>query len=439
MVKTCGDDMARLERRRRLYYAVRDIPAPLQKQLGRRRFFKSTGTGDYAQAQIAAANMDAVWLQKIERAKNGPRQALELSSEDARLRQRAAYWRDRIRSCMDRASRERAIDQMKDEAQLELDPFDQDEPEGVERAELFVELALGERLDLAERIDDFLAEKAKDTTPKTIDLYRGSLDRFCARFPNSADVDPTELAAWVRDLRDQGLADKTLQRTFSAIRGFWGHLQELGLIKRGDDPFRSVLKVKDGGRNRRGRSVSYKDFEPVDVVRLLRAAQDKGDEKLADLITLGMWSGCRIESLCSLHLDDVNEVAFRVDDKTDAGDRLVPIHPKLQGTMQRLCRCSSDGFVLSGLTTNKYGDRSNAIGKRFGRLKSRMGFKGRAYAFHSIRSTVSTLLERAGVPLNVAQSIIGHENNTMTYGLYSAGPSLEQKIEAIQKIDYPNL
>jgi len=30
---------------------------------------------------------------------------------------------------------------------------------------------------------------------------------------------------------------------------------------------------------------------------------------------------------------------------------------------------TKDGYVLSGLTTNKYGDRSNAIGKRFGRLK----------------------------------------------------------------------
>lgn len=33
-----------------------------------------------------------------------------------------------------------------------------------------------------------------------------------------------------------------------------------------------------------------------------------------------------------------------------------------------------DVYLLSGLTPNKYGDRSNAIGKRFGHLKKALGF-----------------------------------------------------------------
>ena len=56
---------------------------------------------------------------------------------------------------------------------------------------------------------------------------------------------------------------------------------------------------------------------------------------------------------------------------------------------------SQDGYLLSGLTFNKYGDRSNAIGKRFGRLKQSLGFSEKK-VFHSIRKTVVTLLEDGG-------------------------------------------
>ena len=52
VVITCGDVVARLEKRRRLYYAVRDIPLDAQKRIGKSRFFRSTGTGDHAEAAV---------------------------------------------------------------------------------------------------------------------------------------------------------------------------------------------------------------------------------------------------------------------------------------------------------------------------------------------------------------------------------------------------
>ena len=91
--------------------------------------------------------------------------------------------------------------------------------------------------------------------------------------------------------------------------------------------------------------------------------------------------------------------------------------------------------MLSELTINKYGDRSNGIGKRFGKLKTAMGF-GPQHVFHSLRKTVVTILENAGVPENVVADIVGHEKTTMTYGLYSGGVSLALKQEAIDKLAY---
>lgn len=104
----------------------------------------------------------------------------------------------------------------------------------------------------------------------------------------------------------------------------------------------------------------------------------------------------------------------------------------------RLIGTRKEGYVLPDLTENKYGDRSNAIGKRFGRLKTETGFTAN-HVFHSIRKTVVTLLENAGVPENVAADIVGHEKPTMTYGLYSGGNELEIKRAAIEKLAYPGI
>ena len=40
---------------------------------------------------------------------------------------------------------------------------------------------------------------------------------------------------------------------------------------------------------------------------------------------------------------------------------------------------------------------------------------GPQLVFHSLRKTVVTILENAGVPENVVADIVGHEKTTMTY------------------------
>lgn len=94
------------------------------------------------------------------------------------------------------------------------------------------------------------------------------------------------------------------------------------------------------------------------------------------------------------------------------------------------------GYLLSGLTFNKYGDRSNAIGKRFGNLKDAAGYSA-GHVFYSIRKTLTTLLENAGVSENLAADIVGHEKPRITYGLYSGGATLEVKREALELVRYP--
>ena len=71
-----------------------------------------------------------------------------------------------------------------------------------------------------------------------------------------------------------------------------------------------------------------------------------------------------------------------------------------------------------------------------GWLKRGLGFDGRR-VFHSIRKTVVTLLENAGVQEGVAADIVGHKKQTITFGLYSEGNKASVMAEAIERIEYP--
>jgi integrase len=123
------------------------------------------------------------------------------------------------------------------------------------------------------------------------------------------------------------------------------------------------------------------------------------------------------------------------DAKTAAGVRTIPAHRQLIQHLRGQTNDRNDDYVLSGLTFNKYKDRSNAVGKRFGRLKKKLGF-GDEYVFHSIRKTVITIFENLGVNEGLTADIVGHEKKTITYGLYSAGHSIANKAAAIERLEY---
>ncbi|WP_041938042.1 tyrosine-type recombinase/integrase [Gallionella capsiferriformans] len=166
-------------------------------------------------------------------------------------------------------------------------------------------------------------------------------------------------------------------------------------------------------------------------------AYDKQDSQLQSLIMLGAYTGARIAELCAIKVADVTDSSFHIiEAKTGAGVREVPIHSSIKELVGKLKAESVDGYLLSGLTFNKYGDRSNAIGKRFGILKTDLKYSG-GHVFHSIRKTLTTLLENAGVSENLAADIVGHEKPRITYGLYSGGATLKVKQAAMERVKYP--
>ena len=413
-----------LQKRVNRWYAVLEIPAALRSRFGKPRFVQSLETESRTVAERRVLPVVLAWKKDIATAKGEP------VDDDA------AFWRRSLRNARDKKHRQSILEQIDYAAwgigAINVDNIG-DQPSSDPEARQFYASATGQLVNLTEHLDEWLSTSS--ATAKTQDMHRSVVKSFAREFQLVQDVARPEVRRWVTKLMNEdGLTPKTVQRVLSGLRGYWRYLQSIGVAEEDHEPFSKLDVARQGKRTSPGSS--RQPFEPSDVVQLLDAAIKRGDDQLADLIRLGMWTGCRIEELCALKVEQVKDDHFSIGDaKTKAGWRDVPIHRELAQTMTRLIDDSADGYVLSGLSVNKYGDRSNAVGKRFGRLKKDLDF-GKQHVFHSIRKTVVTILENAGVPENVVADIVGHEKTTMTYGLYSGGLSLAVKQEALNKLTY---
>ena len=189
-------------------------------------------------------------------------------------------------------------------------------------------------------------------------------------------------------------------------------------------------------------SQSYVPFTRAEVERLHAQALSKGDTNLSNLIALGAYTGARLEELGRIKPEDAilgdkgQPIGFKIKEaKTEAGIREVPLHPAIAPLFVQLMAQAPthDGYLFKG-GKNKYGNRLDGLSKKFGRLKAK-NFSN-LYCFHSIRKTATTELHQRGVTMEILPYIIGHETKAFTLDVYSAGPSFQQKQEAIYKLEF---
>ena len=228
----------------------------------------------------------------------------------------------------------------------------------------------------------------------------------------------------------QTISAATQQRTVGQVSQFmdWaiyeGHLEA--------NPFKTVRVEAKGKPNH------YETMRDDEVKQLL-ALQDP---KIADVLLFCLLSGMRAGEASGLVRDDLvwkdnlgwfvwirpNEVRTL---KTDAAERFIPLHSALTPVLARL---PSQGRLFPGLTVNM-------VTKQFAIMRRRTGIVRPGLVFHSSRKWFVTQCERAGVPEHFTASIVGHQSarseNRMTYGIYSAGISDQQKREIVERVGLP--
>lgn len=415
-----------LELRHKTYFAILYIPKDVRYVFGKNKFYKSTGTSDLKTAQVIAGQFVLGWKNLIS--------AARFNSED-RLINSAYSLRNQSQNRITGHLAKDLIDE--EEARIRYEEKDD------VSADFFSDIAKGKHEPLSKLIKDWVSnEKARGLKQKTIDQMYKDVEMLLAGFKLANQFEEKRISRWIKNIVDlKSLSASSINRILCSCRSFARFLEATEEMPK--DGFKLFLvpeQYKVGKKNNsksKNKSLPWLTFKQSDVVNLHIKAMLNNDQSLADLILIAAFTGARIEEICSLKCNEIDFPSHIsiVDAKTEAGVRDIPIHSRIERKIEELIKKSTDGHLISGLTKNKYGDRSNAIGKRFGRLKTINGFDNR-HVFHSIRKTFVTCLENALVPENLAADIVGHENSNFTYGTYSKGFILEKKRGAIENVGY---
>lgn len=230
----------------------------------------------------------------------------------------------------------------------------------------------------------------------------------------------------------------TKQRKLSELRGYWNHLVAMGYVPESPNPFEKRITA-----NRETESEAQErkraTYKPSEVPKFWRQAMIEGDKPLAHLIRLSAYSGARLSELMNLTpqsvISDDGILCIHIKGgKTKSSRRTFPVHPDILDLIKELV---ADAEARSFLIKIDAKNRSDAMSKRFGRMKTAMGFD-EAYVLHSIRHTVIQMFREENCPLEVRNLIVGHEdgdekaNAGAGYGDLSAKGRLNWMIKAIK-------
>ena len=239
-------------------------------------------------------------------------------------------------------------------------------------------------------------------------------------FPTTTEWTAGNRTLW---LQSETRNRKSVQKDVGYMRSFFMWLQDNYFVDASvvnpfaKDSFSYPKHLKKPGE------LNRREANPNEITDLLLKARQKGDAELERFIVVGVLTGLRLGEIAAvtnksiINQRGVRCIKVKSDAKTNASsDRLVPL-------------CSG----LVDYDWPKQASNDMAVGKRFGRLKSAAGY-GRDLVFHSLRKTYATTCEQLGIPEGIAADILGHEKETMTYGLYSGGTSVEQKQIAVEQV-----
>lgn len=403
-----------------IWHAELTIPKDVRQSLGKRKFRKSLQTRDKNEALRKEQFLVARWKEHIAvaRGKGGD----------------VKFYREMYENTSDEGKE--VLEEMY--AELVVDAYgkahtSQLTSNQLENSQEAFRLMTGKETRTDIYIDEWVSHW--DVKPQTRNQGKRYVQEMAARFPLLSMFSRKALKEWYQELQsEKKISVKTFNGRLSPCKRYWAYLQDQGVVSEAINPFDKLgLRASTKGNNRQ-------PFTLLEIQKLHEhlKARSNQDPQLFQLFKMAIYTGARIEELCNIKVEDVGEGYLEISSsKTAAGVRQVPIHPEISEMVEANKLNSKDGYLLSGLdaSSNQYQKRSAAIGKRFGRIKAKLGF-GSEKVFHSIRKTVATQLEGAGIPENITADILGHEKQTITYGIYSGGTSLQQKTEAILQLSY---
>jgi len=429
-----------------LHFRMR-VPIPLQGVLGRRVIKRSLGTRDLRDAQPAAYTLAGRYLALFDHARRQvgmgkiptPTRLLPEDDPDS------PFFLPPYR-----------VEKTRDGFALETDGSDGDHKKGLEalRAMMAAPLPVGaeavtvapERpqkrvgINLGEAVQKYLLTLDASLLPdKTRSQKRAAINGF-AKWKGLktpvAEASRTDVSEWVQTLRVAQLATPTISNKCSYLKAFFAWAQNAGHYPAGDNP--AAGQVVYGAREKRlRRKLGFEPFSS-DQLRVIYAPDNLAKLKPAIRwgALMGLYTGARVSEIGQLALDDFFEdeglPCFRITAsgegqslKTDASERVVPIHPELValGLLEHVGSLREAGKtrLFPRTKVGSVNGAGNFLSAAFGRYIAGLGVKAKAgkVGFHSLRKTVIQAMQSGGVASEMRAQLVGHELNDEHHSTYS--------------------
>lgn len=257
------------------------------------------------------------------------------------------------------------------------------------------------------------------------------------------DITRAEAIRYVdTDLTQKGLAYNTIRDRLVSLGGLWSWLETRNIVAPGSNPWtgHKVSKARNVGTRLPKRKGGFTNDElrallhgPSDPLRNAKVRRWPTFAYLPDLVTLGMFTGARLESLCALQagavtLTDEGAALLTIandSDKNESGNRLIGVvDAGAVGVLKRRCKDRKPGeHLFAELSPGGEDDKMSASAiKAFTRYRRECGVTDGA-DFHSFRRRVVDVLEQAGASQVAIARYVGHKVGTMAGDVYASGSS----------------
>ena len=218
--------------------------------------------------------------------------------------------------------------------------------------------------------------------------------------------------------------------------------------------FAEGLKLKQRKRANKQQDI----FDPGDL-KTMFLSPDYIKDTLAEphrfwLPVLGLFTGCRLEELCQLYLDDIRQIEGlwcidlkegRPDQslKTASSERVVPLHPFLTEDLNLIGFAKvleSKGETRLFPELNRYQNKySHYASKWFSDWKAKVGIQApsREKTFHSFRHTFTDNLKQQLIEISIVDELTGHAIQGESFGRYGKPYRIKTLLEeGVMKLDY---
>ncbi len=239
---------------------------------------------------------------------------------------------------------------------------------------------------------------------------------------------------------------KTVNKHVGGINAVLRYCLDEGMIPAN---YASGLKISDKRRTDEERS-SYTTRDLQQIFDNLPRCIRNPERYWIPLI--GCWSGMRLNEICQLYVEDVQEVegiwCFSVNGakdkrlKNQSSERMVPIHPTLLelGLLQHVeqAKASCEPRMWKNLTWMDIHGYSNNFGKWYQRFNREYVTDDVKKVFHSFRHLVTDTLKQAGVQDAIIAELVGHSHGTHSMTMSRYGKRYQPKVllEALRLLDY---